>query len=313
MRDNKVELSPRPLEHTFIHLPRIGSRTEQRLWGDGILTWADLEEARRQPVDLFGHRRDDCLVAIEASREALANGDADYFAARLPSREHYRIAATFPEDTVFLDIETTGLSLYYDSITLIGLSRGTRYTCWFPDAPAGAWYGLLIDAKCLVTFNGTAFDLKFLEKQEGRAAHLPHAHVDLRYLARRAKLTGGQKEIERKLHYVRPRHVSNATGADAVRLWYEYKNGDLHAGRHLVQYNHSDVEGMKTILDEAIRRIDKSERLNPPSPFSSVNAPVRFKGRDRMIATWLTSRISRVIRAQRSLTKICWPLIERVL
>ena len=271
-----MELNRCPLEHTFIHLPRIGARTERRLWGEGILTWADLEEARRPPADLFAPPRDDCLAAIEASRYALSNKDADYFAARLPPREHYRIAATFPDDTVFLDIETTGLSLYYDNITLIGLSRGKRYACWFPDTSAGIWHDLLSDAKCLVTFNGTAFDLKFLARLES-GANLPRAHVDLRYFARRAQLKGGQKEIERELCYERPEQISNATGADAVRLWYEYKNGDLRAGRDLVQYNHSDVEGMKTILDETIRRLGENQRLNPSAPFASARAPVHFE------------------------------------
>ena len=274
-KGEEMELSRRPLEHTFMHLPRIGPRTEQRLWDDGILTWTDLEEARRQPSDLFAPPRDDCLVAIEASREALTNEDADYFASRLPSREHYRIAATFPEHTVFLDIETTGLSLYYDDITMIGLSRGTRYVCWFPDAPTGLWHDFLDNAKCLVTFNGTAFDLKFLERTES-CKYLPRAHVDLRYFARRAQLKGGQKKIERQLCFTRPEQIDNATGADAVRLWYEYRNGDLRAGRDLVQYNHSDLEGMKTILDVAIQRVAENQRLNPPVPFAAASAPIRF-------------------------------------
>ena len=275
-----MELNRCPLEHTFIHLPRIGALTERRLWGEGILTWSDLEEARRPPADLFAPPRDACLAAIEASRCALANKDADYFATRLPRREHYRIAATFPDDTVFLDIETTGLSLYYDNITLIGLSRGERYDCWFPETSAGIWHDLLSDAKCLVTFNGTAFDLKFLERLES-GANLPRAHVDLRYFARRAQLKGGQKEIERELCFERPEQISNATGADAVRLWYEYRNGDEHAGRDLVRYNHSDVEGMKTILDETIRRLGENQRLNPPTPFASASAPVHFERGDR--------------------------------
>ncbi len=271
-----MELNRCPLEHTFIHLPRIGLRTERRLWGEGILTWSDLEEARRPPADLFAPARDDCLAAIEASRCALSNKDADYFAARLPSREHYRIATTFPDDTVFLDIETTGLSLYYDEITLIGLSKGERYACWFPNTSASIWHDLLNDAKCLVTFNGTAFDLKFLARLES-GANLPRAHVDLRYFARRAQLKGGQKKIERELSFERPEQISDATGADAVRLWYEYRNGDLRAGHDLVQYNHSDVEGMKAILDETIRRVGENQRLNPPAPFASARAPVCFK------------------------------------
>ena len=100
------------LERTFLHLPRVGPKTERAFWRQGLRTWADLEDVRREPPDLFGPRSNAWLEAIEASRKALDEGDIDYFAARLPPREHYRIAAAFPKQTLFLDIETTGLSLY---------------------------------------------------------------------------------------------------------------------------------------------------------------------------------------------------------
>ena len=113
-----------PLRRSFLHLPRIGLRTERRLWREGIRTWDDLEAARREPPDLFDERSSPLLDAIDDSRNALDAGDAAFFAERLPPGEHYRIAASFPRQTVFLDIETTGLSLYYGHHNLDRLRQG---------------------------------------------------------------------------------------------------------------------------------------------------------------------------------------------
>ena len=216
-----------PLEHTFLHLPGVGPQTERRLWRNGFWTWGDLERKSGHQLSLFGKSRwESWMEVIEASRPALLTGDADFFATRLPSREHYRIAATFPEETAFLDIETTGLSLYYDKVTLIGLSLGNRYICHIPEADEEkstrnqTWRAILSTAKCLVTFNGTIFDLKFLVKFYPDL-EFPQAHVDLRFLARRAALAGGQKAIEEKLGFVRPEGIGDINGPRAVVLWYE--------------------------------------------------------------------------------------------
>ena len=257
---DRVGTLPHPttstLGRTFLHLPRIGLRTEQKLWRQGIMTWDDLEAARNEPSDLFG-RRSPLLEAIDASRKALEEGDTAFFAERLPPRDHYRIATCFPTQTVFLDIETTGLSLYYDTITLVGCASGKRYACHVMgtgDAGNNAAVDLIEGAKCLVTFNGTLFDLKFLAKYVP-GLRLPAAHVDLRYLVRRVSLTGGQKEVEKTLGVERADGVEDIDGAQAVLLWYEYVSGNVEAGRRLVRYNHADVEGMKPILDHAIVRM----------------------------------------------------------
>ena len=250
------------MQRTFLHLPRIGLLTEQKLWRKGVRTWDDLEAAYCDVPDLFGHSSSPLLKAITASRKALETQDAAFFARRLPPREHYRIAAEFPTQTVFLDIETTGLSLYYDTITLIGCARDGCYACHImgvDDDYSNAVVDLLREAKCLVTFNGTVFDLKFLAKYLPDL-HLPEAHVDLRYLARRVSLKGGQKEVEKALGLERSGPLADVDGARAVLLWYEYISGDTDSGRRLVSYNHADVEGMKLILDYAISRIsDTSE------------------------------------------------------
>ena len=270
------------LERTFLHLPRVGPKTEQAFWRQGLRTWADLEEARREPPDLFGPRTNRWLEAIDASRKALDAGDIDYFAARLPPREHYRIAAAFPKQTLFLDIETTGLSLYYDTITVVGCALADRYACHIVgtgddhDSPIGP---LAADAKCLVTFNGTVFDLKFLARHM-TDLRLPAAHVDLRYLVRRASVSGGQKDVEVALGIQRPSGIQEMGGAEAVLLWYEYISGSVPAGERLVRYNHADVEGMKSILDSATAKIAAASECPSapilPTNFAATPSSLRF-------------------------------------
>ena len=269
-----------PLQRSFLHLPRIGVRTEQKLWRQGVRTWDDLEAARRVPPDLFGSRSSPLLEAIEASRQALDAGDTGFFADRLPPREHYRIAASFPAHTAFLDIETTGLSLYYDTITLIGCAQGETYACHVMgtgDDRNNPLVDLIETSKCVVTFNGTIFDLKFLSKYLPHL-RLPTAHVDLRYLVRRASLSGGQKEVEKALGLERPGGVQEIDGAQAVLLWYEYISGNLEAGKRLVRYNHADVEGMKPILDHAVARMseDEEQAATAACGFAKEASTLRF-------------------------------------
>lgn len=268
------------LESTFIHLPGIGAGTEKRLWAQGITTWDQLESLLRPQLPLFADAAPNLkLDALAASREAFRTGDASYFASRLPFREHYRIAATFPDDTVFLDIETTGLSTYYDQVTLIGLSRGRRYVCRLANDRDNEWRDLLRSAKCLVTFNGTAFDLKFLARDFPDLVK-PSAHVDLRFLARRVGLNGGQKSVEQQLGVARAREIEDVRGETAALLWFDYKAGSIESGRRLVRYNHADIEGMKVIFDAAVARLAAKKEAPPQtantSSFANLRTRIRF-------------------------------------
>src|SRR4051812_40043896 len=118
------------LRHTFLHLPRIGRRSETRLWTEGVVTWDDLERRLEKQLSLFPNADRVDPHGLHESRRALSAGDASYFADRLPSQEHYRIALSFPRETLFLDIETTGLSLYYDYVTVVGWELDGEYGAW---------------------------------------------------------------------------------------------------------------------------------------------------------------------------------------
>ncbi len=88
----------------------------------------------------------------------------------------------------------------------------------------------------------------FLQK-EYPILHLPIAHVDLRFLARRVGLSGGQKAVEREIGIQRDDEIRGMTGESAPILWHRYRLGDVAAARNLISYNHADIEGIVR-LDE---------------------------------------------------------------
>lgn len=243
------------LRNTFIHLRGFGPKKEKTLWELGIFTWDDFERRFLTQGTLFPSSLEIELVrALTESRDALDHDDCDYFAERLPKTEHYRIALANPNSTVFLDIETTGLSQYYDHTTLIGLADVNRYHLYTKGDDIGPIADILARATCVVTFNGTMFDLKFLQK-EFPDLRVPKAHVDLRFFGLRVGLRGSQKYIEQQLGFARPSAVSTVRGETAPLLWHRFTRGDMEAGQRLIEYNHSDIEGMKCIFDAILERM----------------------------------------------------------
>ena len=244
------------LRRTFQHLPGIGPAREARLRSEGLCDWNDLLLTTPSQPDLFGKRGGALRFAIDASEEALANGDVAFFRKRLPKREFYRIAASFPDRCLFLDIESTGLSKYYDQVTIVGWSVGETYDVLINPLETIQLETALSATGVVITFNGTLFDLPFLTnrfKTDWSSA----THVDLRYLAKRVGLVGGQKKIEKTVGFRRQQPIGEVTGADAVGLWFDYKEGDLHALRKLIQYNHADIEGMKFLLEQVVERLEE--------------------------------------------------------
>lgn len=242
------------LRRSFLHLPRISAAKEARLWAQGISDWTELIRHTSVQLDLYNRGTSALQSAVEASEEAFAKRDIEFFMRRLPKREYYRIAASFPECCAFLDIETTGLSSYYDQVTLVGWSLGSTYTVLIDPSQIAQLQHELHEHPIVVTFNGSLFDLPFLTKHF-RADWSRLCHVDLRYLAKRVGLTGGQKKIEQEIGLTRDGTLGAISGAEAVSLWFDYKEGDLNALRDLVRYNHADIEGMKFLFEEVIRRI----------------------------------------------------------
>ncbi len=239
------------LFRTFQHLKGISAKKEQALWRSGIASWEDFESTRPKQLPLFKFMDDLNVPLFYSSRKALEKEDIDFFAKLLPNQEYYRIALTFPEKTLFLDIETTGLSKYYDTITLVGWSLDREYGVFIKGDSNKTLQAVVSKAKAIITFNGSLFDLPFLRK-EFPDLLIPICHIDLRFLAKRVGLSGGQKAIEKLLEIKRPKNISAIGGEEAALLWYKYRWGDISALKQLISYNHADIEGMKIIFDKVV-------------------------------------------------------------
>ena len=257
MDTNFESLYPRlsMLQHTFQHLRGVTERRERELWRMRIYTLNDLREQAPTQTQLFLediNNEESTQSELEASIHALSISDIDFFSTRLARREHFRLALAFPADAIFLDIETTGLSRVYNHVTVVGWCLNGKYGFFVRGQNSASLEQALKMAKVIVTFNGSLFDLPFI-RHEFPHFHIPAAHVDLRFLARRVGLAGGQKLIEEQLAFARDSTVSSVTGEFAPVLWADYKRGDTEALRRLLRYNAADISGMRSIFDHTVR------------------------------------------------------------
>ncbi len=261
-RQTIIGLRASMLRSTFQRLVRgISPEREAKLWAKGIVSWEDLEKLRFPQRFLFDEpdpRADTSPFPV--LRHALQAEDAEYFSKALDRREHYRIALTFPHRVLFLDIETTGLSRFYDYVTVVGWCYQSAYRVLIRGQDISALREDLADALAIVTFNGAIFDLPFL-RQEFPDLKLPPVHLDLRFLAKRVGLAGGQKVLEEQLGFLRPANVRDVKGEAAPLLWHKYRRGDTTALKLLIEYNHCDVEGMKFIFDRVMRKLVTARRM----------------------------------------------------
>jgi uncharacterized protein YprB with RNaseH-like and TPR domain len=238
------------IDQSFIPVSGVGEATERSLWEAGVTCWEEFDP------DLVGPTTAERIEAFLAeATDRLAREDADYFDARLPSGECWRLYGNFRSDAVFFDIETTGLDHDSDRVTTVSLHRGGGTTTLVrgDDLTAGALRDRLADAPLLVTFNGKRFDVPFLETSFG--LDLDRPHLDLMYACRSLDLTGGLKAVERDLGIERDR--PDLSGRDAVRLWHEYEAGDRGALDTLVAYNRDDAVNLRALADRVSARLHR--------------------------------------------------------
>ncbi len=153
----------------------------------------------------------------------------------------------------YLDIETTGLSPFTDSITVVGLYR---------QAPGGFAFRQLVGSEVtrdsvetlltgvtiLYTYNGARFDLVFLQSQLALELDPSISHRDLMYTCWARGLYGGLKAVERCLGIERT--LREVSGRQAITLWWRYVDyGDTTALRLLLDYNEEDVRNLKVLRD----------------------------------------------------------------
>ena len=202
------------LQQTFLHIPGIGKHTEQNLWEHGIHNWDDADRFEKRFGSVGARLQQKLDKFIPLSREAVRRKDAGFFERLSEIGEAWRLFPEFADNCVYLDIETTGLSSVFDTVTMVGLYDGRKYKVFvegdnLQDLPAH-----LRDYSVVVTFNGAGFDLRFL-RLAFPGLKLPPIHIDLRWVTRKLGMTGGLKSVETSLGL--NRSVPEASGKDSLR------------------------------------------------------------------------------------------------
>jgi len=153
--------------------------------------------------------------------------------------------------SAYLDIETTSLDPSNGDLTVIGfyLEEGVeqRFVQLIgEEITAPRLIEPMEKVGTLYTYNGSRFDLPYIQAKLGVDLTKHCLHHDLMYDCWRRNLYGGLKEVERQLGIERL-----STGIDgfmAVRLWLNYKlYDDEKALLTLLGYNREDVLNLKAL------------------------------------------------------------------
>ena len=239
------------VENSFIFAPGVGEVTERKLWREGILHWNDVPSC----TAVSRRKRGAICDFADRAHDELEDGNVPFFDARLPGAERWRLAESFREQCLYVDIETTGLDRYRNVVTTVSVHRNGETTTLVrgDDLTRERLAHELAGAGLLVSFNGISFDVPFLEASFDLSIDVPH--LDLRYPCKRLGLTGGLKRIERTLGV--ERDLPDIDGREAVELWYRHERGEDGALETLVRYNRDDTRNLETLLDEVVRRLDE--------------------------------------------------------
>ena len=154
----------------------------------------------------------------------------------------------------YLDIETTGLSKYLDDVTVIGVylvnaCEERMIQLVGGDVTDENLLNALEDVGTIYTYNGSRFDLPFIDSRVRVDISASYHHHDLMYDCWRRNLYGGLKAVEQQLGI--GRELQGVDGFQAVMLWWRYINdGDKDALRTLLKYNEEDVKNLKTLREK---------------------------------------------------------------
>jgi len=151
----------------------------------------------------------------------------------------------------YLDIETTGLTPDCSYMTVVGVYLVSSKGSDFRQFVGQGWASqdlleYVCQADILYTYNGSRFDLPFIQAQTGLVLHKHVKHVDLMYNCWKCNLRGGLKKVEKMLGIERA--LPDVNGYMAVILWQRYQAyGDEYSLEKLLAYNKEDCVNLHTL------------------------------------------------------------------
>jgi len=263
------------IRHTYLHVPGVGEKRERELWLRGFTDW----EAFRANHPAGAWRE---LI--------LEHLDDERAARQLPRREAWRLASAYPGRTLFLDIETTGLSFTGDSVTCVGVSDGTTTRAFVRGVDLASFPDVLDGMELLVTYNGSSFDIPVLKNAFPIVDFDRFHHIDLRFPLHRLGVKGGLKGAERQLGIARSEGIEGVDGFMAVLLWRAHRAGAKTALDTLLRYCLEDVVNLKPLLALAYNRLTEALPLPIPPIDDDVRPPIAYTADPELVTHLLHGR-----------------------
>lgn len=237
------------LRNTFIHLPGVGSRMERRLWAEGITTWEALFSVIPSRFSFSPEKRETIGRIIHQSILHLESSNPQFFGDLIPSGELWRIFPDFRDSLAYLDIETTGVGGFDDTITTISLYDGQTTFTFVCGDNMEEFRDCVENYGVIVTYNGKCFDIPLIRRNLG--IPMNQVHIDLRYLLKSLGLGGGLKRCEKMLG-IKRHDLEGMDGFHAVLLWDDYqRNGNAKSLEKLLAYNTTDTVNLETLMVHA--------------------------------------------------------------
>lgn len=241
------------LTHTFQHLPGVGPYREKSLWAQGVERW-DQFPAPGAKVALSARQDPQAREVLARSQAHLEAGDLPALARLIPPREHWRLYGRFAQEAAFFDVECDGRETM--APTVVGVFDRDGVHTFIAGRNLDELPARMARRRLWVSFNGSVFDVPVLRAHFGESFPVPDAHVDLRFVCRKARWKGGLKQIEDAIGIGRPPHLKGVGGWDAVDMWRHYRaTRDVAALRLLVEYNLYDAFQLRTVMERAYNRI----------------------------------------------------------
>jgi len=108
------------IENSFIPVSGVGESRERSLWEADIISWE-----RFDPTDApVGPKTTAAIESfLSEALPRLDDGDTRYFNEQFPDGEIWRLYENTRDDTLFFDIETTGLDAGYNDVTTVSFHQ----------------------------------------------------------------------------------------------------------------------------------------------------------------------------------------------
>jgi len=120
------------LKNTFIHIPGIGPKTEQRFWDSGIHNWNDFTP--NCPIRLPQSKMDIITSYLEKSKQNRKFSNPNYFSDLLPANQHWRFFPEFRESRIFIKDFVFVIKSLHD---FVWRTYNVKASCFAPGAASG--------------------------------------------------------------------------------------------------------------------------------------------------------------------------------